>query len=168
MPAQRVKATTMKRDELSDKDLAQRVETLRRFRELLVKQREKFSSYLTVLDHEKNDIESGNVDALVSHVEIEQTIVSEIFTFQKVINPLEDIYREAYHVAQIPSDIPQIQANLEDLRGEVLKRNQENRALLKQKMSILRQEIAGLHNPFKKTKSVYGSTPEPTIIDIRG
>ena len=158
----------MNRERLSEKELSQRVETLKRFRELLVKQREKFSAYLSVLDHEKNDIESGDVDALVSHVEIEQAIVTEIFTFQKVINPLEDMYREAYHVAHIPSDIPQIQANLEDLRGEVLKKNQENRVLLKQKMSLLRQEIAGLHNPFKKAKSVYGSSPEPTMIDIRG
>lgn len=158
----------MDQQRLSQDELSQRVEALKRFRELLVKQREKFSAYLAVLDREKSDIESGDVDALVSHVEIEQSIVTEIFTFQKVINPLEDMYREAYHVARIPSDIPQIQANLEDLRAEVLKKNQENRVLLKQKMSILRQEIAGLHNPFKKAKSVYGSAPEPTMIDIRG
>jgi hypothetical protein len=158
----------MKREEPSAQELAQRVAVLKRFRELLVRQREKFSAYLAVLDHEKRDIESGDVDALVSHVEIEQAIVSEIFTFQKVIHPLEDMYKAAYRVADIPQDIPQIQGNLDKLREEVLVRNKENRELLKQRMGMLRQEITGLRNPFKKANSVYASSPGPTMIDIRG
>ncbi len=160
----------MKREELSAQELSQRVAVLKRFRELLVKQREKFSSYLQVLERQKQDIEKGevDVDALVSHVEIEQSIVSEIFTFQKVIDPLEDMYKAAYHVADIPRDIPQIQINLDQLKEEVLKRNQENRQLLKQRMSMLRQEITSLRNPFKKSNSVYGSSPGPSLIDIKG
>lgn len=153
---------------LTDQEISQRVAVLKRFRELLERQREKFSSYLNVLERQKADIESDDVDALVSHVEIEQAIVSEIFTFQKVIDPLEDMYRAAYHVADMPSDIPQIQANLGLLKEEVLKRNQENRALLKRKMGVIRQEITGLRNPFSKAKSVYGAPAEPSIIDIRG
>jgi hypothetical protein len=35
-------------------------------------------------------------------------------------------------------------------------------------MGILRQEITGLRNPFKKANSVYASSPGPTMIDIRG
>lgn len=158
----------MKKEELSDKEFQQRVAVLKRFRELLERQREKFADYLKVLERQKADIESDNVDALVSHVEIEQSIVSEIFTFQKVIDPLEDMYRAAYHVAEIPSDIPRIQADLGELKEEVLKRNQENRGLLKQRMSMLRQEITGLRNPFQKSKSIYGSSAEPSVIDIRG
>ena len=74
---------------LSQEELSQRVAVLRRFRELLQRQRDKFSQYLQLLEHQKGDIESGDVDALVSHVELEQGIVSEIFAVQKVIDPLE-------------------------------------------------------------------------------
>ncbi len=73
--------------ERTEEDKGQRVAALRRFRELLVQQRAKFENYLMVLDHERADIESGDVDKLAAHVEIEEAIVSEIFTFQKVIDP---------------------------------------------------------------------------------
>ena len=69
-------------DERTEEDKGLRVAALRRFRELLVQQRAKFENYLTVLDYERNDIESGDVDRLAAHVEIEEAIVSEIFTFQ--------------------------------------------------------------------------------------
>jgi len=53
-------------------EMGQRVAALRRFRELLVQQRTKFENYLKVLDHERTDIESGDVDRLAAHVEIEE------------------------------------------------------------------------------------------------
>jgi uncharacterized coiled-coil DUF342 family protein len=148
-------------------EIQNRVAILKRFRELLVAQRSKFADYLEVLEREKADIESGNVDALVSHVEIEQAIVSEIFTFQKVIDPLEDMYRAAYHAEEVPADIPRIKERLEELKAEVVSRNAENRALLKQRMTMLRQEIQGLRNPFKRGNQVYGG-PGPSIVDIKG
>ena len=83
--------------ELSQTELDQRVAVLKRFRELLASQRDKFRSYMDLLDHQKRDIESGDVDALVAHVEAEQGIVAEIFAVQKVIAPLEDLYRAVYH-----------------------------------------------------------------------
>jgi hypothetical protein len=153
---------------VSEKEYQQRLAILKRFREMLVSQREKFSSYLDVLERQKKDIETGDVDALVAHAEIEQAIVSEIFTFQKVINPLEDMYKAAYKASDIPNDIPNIQQSLEALRAEVLKRNQENQVLLKDRMGSLRQEIRGLRVPYKKSNSVYGNTPAPALVDISG
>lgn len=154
---------------ISREELDQRVAVLKRFRELLVAQREKFNSYLGLLDRQKDDIEASNMDALVSHVEIEQSIVADIHTFQRVIDPLEDMYRAAYRVEEIPADIPQIQSTIEDLRQEVLSRNEENRALLKQRMTMLRQELDGIRRPFRKTNSVYGNQgATTTMIDIHG
>jgi hypothetical protein len=155
------------RDGVSGKELEDRIRVLKRFRELLVAQREKFRGYLGVLEREKSDIEAGNVDALVAHVEIEQSIVSEIFTFQKVIDPLEDMYRTAYKAGDVPADLPDIKAHIETLKVEVAERNAENRALLKQRMSMLRQEIQGLRNPFKKSNRVYGGN-DPSLVDIKG
>jgi len=152
---------------VAEREIAERELVLRRFRKLLVAQRDKFQNYLEVLERERSDIESGDVDALVSHVEIEQAIVAEIFTFQKVIDPLEDMYRAAYPAADMPADIPDIKAKLDDLKTEVAGRNAENRALLKQRMSMLRQEIQGLRNPFKKANRVY-SGDDPSHVDLKG
>ena len=152
----------------TNEELGQRVAALRRFRELLVQQRFKFENYLMVLDHERADIESGDVDKLAAHVEIEEAIVSEIYTFQKVIDPLEQIYRAAYPAAGQENDLPELRDTLDELKGEVLRRNAENRALLKRKMEIVRGEIAGFRNPLASRASVYARQGEGALVDIQG
>ena len=152
---------------LSDATLEERKALLRRFRELLQKQRDKFHTYLEVLDHQKADIETGDVDALVAHVEIEQGIVGEIFAFQKVIEPLEDLYRAAYPSAS-EDDIPALKSTLEDLKTEVVERNTENRKLLKQRMEMLRHEIMSVNNPYSKRKSIYADAGEASLLDLKG
>ena len=154
--------------ERTEEDKGLRVAALRRFRELLVQQRAKFENYLAVLDHERSDIESGDVDKLAAHVEIEEAIVSEIFTFQKVIDPLEQIYHAAYPSAAPDPELPRLRGTLEDLRAEVLRRNAENRALLKRKMEIVRAEIAGFRNPLASRSSVYSRQGEGSLVDIQG
>lgn len=149
-------------------EMGQRVAALRRFRELLVQQRTKFENYLRVLDHERTDIESGDVDRLAAHVELEEAIVSEIFTFQKVIDPLEQIYRAAYPAAGQDPELPALRGTLEELRREVLRRNAENRALLKRKMELVRAEIAGFRNPLASRSSVYARQGEGSLVDIQG
>jgi hypothetical protein len=152
----------------SDEELGQRVAALRRFRELLVQQRTKFESYLTLLDHERSDIESGDVDKLAAHVEMEEAIVSEIFTFQKVIDPLEQIYKAAYPAAAEDPELPELRGTLDELKGEVLRRNAENRALLKRKMDLVRAEIAGFRNPLAARASVYARQGEGSLVNIEG
>jgi len=152
---------------LSKQELDERVAVLKRFRELLVRQREKFSDYMSLLERQRADIEKGDVDALVSHVELEQSIVSEIFSVQKVIDPLEDMYRASYHGAE-PEGITELRSTLSTLKDEVVARNSENRALLKQRMEMLRHEIMSVNNPYAKRRSVYSSPAGPTALDIKG
>jgi hypothetical protein len=152
----------------NEQELGQRVATLRRFRELLVQQRAKFESYLTLLDRERADIESGDLDALAAHVEIEEAIVSEIFTFQKVIDPLEQVYRAAYPAAAEDPELPELRGTLAELKDEVLRRNAENRALLKRRMEIVRAEIAGFRNPLAARASVYARQGEGAMVNIQG
>lgn len=148
-------------------ELEQRAAVLRRFRELLVQQREKFERYLLVLDHEKSDIESGDVDKLMAHVELEEQVVSEIFTFQKVIDPLEDLLHASYPQGEA-GDLPELKTSLIELRTEVLKRNAENRILLKQRMETLRTEIVGIRMPAMARRSVYAASGEGSLLDIQG
>jgi len=149
-------------------DLDRKVAILHRFRELLLQQREKFRKYLEVLDRERDDIEEGDVDTLAAHVEMEEQIVSEIYTFQKAIDPLEEIYRAAYPAAAEDPELPAIKGSLDQLREEVLRRNAENRVLLKRRMEIVRAEIAGFRSPLKARASVYAAQGGGTIVDIEG
>ena len=150
-------------------ELQKRMTMLRRLRELILEQRGKFERYLDVLDQEKGDIETGDVDRLVAHVEIEEAIVSEIFTFQKAIDPLEQLYRAA-----LPSGDPGLREvhglrdSLLELKTEVLKRNAENRGLLKARMEALRSEVLSLRNPLAMRRSVYANEDTGSLIDIRG
>lgn len=152
---------------LPKEEFEERVAVLKRFRELLVRQREKFSEYLSLLDRQRSDIESGDVDALVSHVEREQGIVSEIFAVQTVIAPLEDMYRAAYAGSE-PEGVAELKATLTELKDEVVSRNAENQALLKQRMDMLRREVMTVGGPYAKRKSVYASQAEPSALDIEG
>jgi hypothetical protein len=152
---------------LTQEALEERKALLRRFRELLQRQRDKFQNYLQVLEHQKTDIETGDVDALVAHVEMEQGIVGEIYAFQKVIDPMEDLYRAAYPSAA-EDDIPALKSTLSDLREEVARRNADNRKLLKQRMEMLRSEIMSVNNPYAKRRSVYADSGEASLLDLKG
>ncbi|MBN1520410.1 MAG: flagellar export chaperone FlgN [Spirochaetales bacterium] len=148
-------------------ELDERVAVLKRFRELLARQRDKFQAYLELLDRQKSDIERDDVDALVAHVELEQGIVAELYSVQKVIDPLEDMYRVAYAGAE-PEGITELKGTLDTLKEEVAARNAENRSLLRQRMDMLRHKIMSISNPYTKKKSVYADQPEPTALDIKG
>lgn len=156
----------MERQELTQEQIDERVAILKRFRQLLEHQRQKFREYLTVLEKQQEMIQTENVDAMVSHAEIEQSIVSEIHTIQKVINPLEDMYRTT-HPGIADSEIPKLKTDLEHLRKEVLVQNEKNRELLKSHMTVLRQQVVSLKNPYAKRSSVYASDSHTaTRVDI--
>jgi len=140
-----------------------RVAILKRLKDHLLAQRGKFQRYLDVLDKEEESIHSGNLDALKVQVELEKGIVEEIYAFQRVIVPLQDLYRVAYPTRE--PEIPSLESSLEHLRAEVLAHNEHNRTLLHEAITNLRQEIKSLKIP-KQAKSPYGDVDAPSVIDI--
>jgi hypothetical protein len=155
----------------SPEELARRVAVLKRFRELLLAQRERFRSYLEVLDKQKDVIEQGSTEDLIAHVEMEEKIVADIFSIQKVIDPLEDLYRAAYaeNSGPVPGEIPNLKAALEGLKNEAVVRTGRNKELLSKRMTEIRSEIKGLRaNPYAGRSSIYAETSAPSMIDIKG
>jgi hypothetical protein len=149
-----------------DGDFEKRVALLHRLRELLFDQRRKFERYLEVLDHEKGDIESDDVDRLVAHVEIEEGIVSEIYTFQKAIDPLEELYRAALPAGDPAGrEVGSLRSSLQDLRKEVLRRNEENRSLLRTRMEDVRLQIL-TNRKALGARRVYSNEERGTILDL--
>ena len=165
---------------LSSAEVAQRVAVLKRFKILLSQQRDRFRSYLDLLEKQQSVIETGSAEDLLTYVEIEEKIVADIFSIQKVIDPLEEMYYSvvsgnipgAMPIRSESSDeVPGLKASLEKLKSEAVIRSTKNKELLSKRMVELRQEIKVLrNNPYAAAsrKSGYGSTNTPSLINIQG
>lgn len=149
---------------LTQQEIEERVAILKRLRDSLLNQRTKFVQYLEVLEHQEKDIVENDIEKLQYHSELEKGIVHEIFTFQKAVDPLEDMYRMAY-----PAEDPEmsgLKTTLEKMKAQVVERSRRNQDLLKRKMEEIRNEIHGLKK-MKKRKSIYGGTADTSsMIDI--
>ena len=168
-------------EDLTPEELQRRTAVLRRFRELLSQQRDRFARYLEVLDKQKDVIESGSADDLIAHIELEEKIVADIFAIQKVIDPLENMYqtltagnfdrgRAAAGKAATSEEkeLPGLKAALEELKAEAVIRSDRNRELLAKRMEEIRSEIKSLRsNPYTARRSVYSGN-DPSLVDISG
>jgi hypothetical protein len=140
----------------------QKIAVLKRLREMLLRQKEKLRDYLHLLEKEEGSIVDGETEILLAHVEMEQTIIADIFTLKRVIAPLETLYRAAYPGTE--STVPVLQEALEDMGRQVMARNSRNRELLRERMDDLRREITSLRT-WPKTGSVFAEVV-PSLVDI--
>jgi hypothetical protein len=139
-----------------------KIAVLKRLREMLARQREKFQAYLVLLESQEASIRRGEAETLLAQVEMEHGIIAEIYSLRKVIAPLETLYRAAYPAAE--QTIPRLQATLEDMGKHVIAHNARNRALLKDKMNDLRLEIGSVR-VWPKDSSPFAEVT-PSLIDI--
>ncbi|MDR0877678.1 MAG: flagellar biosynthesis protein FlgN [Treponema sp.] len=165
---------------ISLEEFNQRVAILKRFRALLTEQRDRFRSYLEVLDKQKDVIETGSAEDLLSHVELEEKIVADIFSIQKVIDPLEEMYRAVtdklepagFSISENPrDDVPSLKSALEGLKTEAAARSTRNRELLSRRMGEIRSEITALrNNPYAGSarRSGFSEAWTASLIDIKG
>ncbi len=149
---------------LSQTELDERVLILKRFRELLLEQRKKFQEYLTVLEKQEFSIIEGDSEKLMAHTELEQNILGNINNLQKVIKPMEEMYRDTH---ENDAEIPSLKADLSSLQEKILVQNEKNRATLKEHLTVIRNKIQGFQNPYRNSRSVYArSANTANIISI--
>ena len=141
-------------EEISKEELDERVALLKKFRQLLQQQRDKFREYLTVLEKQENSIATENADALLAHTELEQQVVSNIMSLQKVIAPMSDLYNKRGGKRDEES-IVSLQKDLSSLQTQVLAQNKRNRDLLRSHIDSMRTPIASFRNPYKSRRSIY-------------
>ena len=156
-------------EELSKKELDERVNLLKKFRSLLEQQRNKFQEYLTVLEKQQDSITQENPENLIAHTELEQQVMKNIVNLQKVIVPMSKMYHSASVPvsAQEDASIQKIQDELSDLQDKVLKQNQINRDLLRVHIDQIKSQIQNFHNPYKNTRSVYAQKqPVATLVAV--
>jgi hypothetical protein len=162
---------------LSPEELNQRIGALKRFREMLLAQRDRFREYLAVLDKERDVIVRGDAEALLAYVELEEHIVKDIFNIQNVIVPLESLCRDfaasggAAEGAQAEAEagIGSLKEAVERLKQEAAANAARNRGLLSGRMAEIRAEIKSLRgNPYAARRSVYADAGAPLMVDLEG
>jgi hypothetical protein len=144
-------------------DAERNAAVLMRLREMLVRQRRKFASYLDVLEREEEAIRGGDADRLAACVELEGSVLADIYSLKKVIDPLEDLYQAAWPERE-PA-VTELKVTLERMSAEVIEKNAANRALLRQKMDEMRQEIASLRR-WPRPASAFAAVAAPSLVDI--
>ena len=164
--------------DIDSAELAQRVAVLKRFKLLLSQQRDRFHSYLDLLDKQQDVIESGSAEDLLTYVEIEEKIVADIFSIQKVIDPLEEMYYSVVGTkanslndsSYNQEEVPGLKASLEKLKSEAVIRSTKNKELLSKRMLELRQEITTLrNNPYAAgQRGAFSNSNTAALIDIQG
>ncbi|MDR1839123.1 MAG: flagellar protein FlgN [Treponema sp.] len=174
-------STTTTGDSIDATELAQRVAVLKRFKTLLSQQRDRFRSYLDLLEKQQSVIESGSAEDLLTYVEIEEKIVADIFSIQKVIDPLEEMYysiaaggrspEKASGKSEASEEVPSLKASLEKLQSEAIIRSTKNKELLSKRMLELRSEIKALrNNPYSANarRSGFSNTNIASLVDLHG
>ena len=143
--------------EISQEELNERVAILRRFRTLLEQQRGKFKEYLDLLEKQQKSISEENPENLIAHTELEQQVVKNIASLQKVIVPMSNMYKSvsANNNDKEAQSILQLQNELTDLQEKVLKQNEINRDLLRVHIESIRTQIQNFKNPYRNARSVY-------------
>jgi hypothetical protein len=123
----------------------ERVKTLKKLRGALEEQRDSFYSYLVVLEEQEHAIMEADAEQLERSVELERSVLRDILRVQRVIDPLASLYEKVG--AKEAKEIEGLQGSLTRLKGQVLKRNFENRRLLTQHVQELRAEVHRLRMP---------------------
>lgn len=153
--------------DISEDELNERIAILKRLKSVLLEQRKKFKEYLVVLEKQAQSIDNKDTDVLLSHAELEQSIVKNITNLQKVTKPLESLYSDFSKDIPLPAEIPSLKADLVTLQKKVLAQNEKNRMILKSHLNTIKAQITQLQNPYKTTQSVYVNNSSAQIINIQ-
>ncbi len=166
---------SMSKPELTQEQINERIAILKRYRALLVQQREKFAQYLKALEKQETSIENEDAEVLLEHTELEQQVLSGITNLRKCIIPMEALYKESLNSTWTAQDadtisIQKIESELDNLQTKVLAQTEKHRNLLKSHMTVLSNRINSMYqaNPYRGKRSVYTQTSEPesTLLDI--
>ena len=145
--------------ELSKEELDERVAILKRFRKLLEQQRNKFQEYLMVLESQEGKIAEENTVSIMAHTELENQIVKNLASLQKVIVPMQGMYNAIVPGVPVADNakVEQLQLDLANLQKQVLAQNERNRSLLQSQMNKIKNQLGGMNlmNPYRGRSSVY-------------
>ena len=145
--------------QLSQEELNERVAILKRFRSLLEQQRNKFQEYLRVLESQEGKIESEDGESIAAHAQLENQIVENLASLQKVIVPMQGMYQAIMPGVPVADNatVERLQLDLANLQKQVLAQNERNRSLLQTQMGKIKNQLGtmNLMNPYRGRSSIY-------------
>ena len=154
--------------ELSKEELDERIAILKRFRKLLEQQKNKFQEYLMVLESQEGKITEENADSIMAHTELENQIVKNLASLQKIIVPMQGMYNAIVPGVPVADNakVEQLQLDLANLQKQVLAQNERNRQLLRANLTELREQIVSIKNPYRARQSVYAEPEAGNLIQV--
>ncbi|MCQ2591608.1 MAG: flagellar biosynthesis protein FlgN [Treponema sp.] len=156
--------------QLSQEEIDERVSILKRFKCLLEQQRGQFQEYLNVLEKQQDSISAENPETLLAHTELEQQVVKSLSNLQKVIIPMNKMYKSFASEAEKTEDaisIENIQKEVSDLQSKVLLQNEINRDLLREHIGNIKVQLENFKNPYRNLGSVYAPKQRvATLVEI--
>jgi hypothetical protein len=160
---------SMKNTHLTEDELKERIEIVKRFKSLLEQQRAKFQEYLAVLEKQHEKIEIDDAESMSAHAELENQIVANIKSLQKVIEPMNSLYQSVSD-GEDTGCIDKIQSDLDKLQRQVLVQNEKNRELLKARMNQLKSQmtVLAVSNPYRGKRSIYAERQAGNLVSIEG
>jgi hypothetical protein len=162
---------------LAPEEPGQRLLALKRFREMLLTQRDRFQERLKVLDKQQEAINRGDAETLLSYLDLEERILRDIANIQKVIDPLESLCRDLAapngpdetSAAEGEAEVAGLKTAVERLRQEAAANGARNRELLAGRMAEIRSEIKNLKgNPYAARRSIYADNDGASMVDVEG
>ena len=134
-----------------------------KLRKILIRQLEKYKSYRNLLEQEEKAIIKGDTDKIEVYIQLEHSIIREIYSIQKIIHPLEKSF---FKVSPENEElIEKLHNSIEQMRKQVLLKNKSNRILLKKQLTFLKQEINSLRVKIK-SNSHHFNLDTPAVVDI--
>ena len=151
---------------MSEGELAQRAAILSQLKDLLNQQIKLFRKFLSALEKQHTAIEAGIEENILAYIEIEEQIVADILSIQKVIDSLEDMYR-----ATVPDDISTLKSALENLKNQAMVQSEHNKGLISARMTDIGGDIDSLKNnllAIATRRSMYHNAGTALLVDIEG
>jgi len=144
----------MKQNELSTSELKERLAVIKRFKALLQEQRDKFYEYLLILEKQEVEIRKENLTSMQEYEAIGDAIIKNIINIQKVIEPIEAIYKKTKHEIW-NADIGRLQEDLRKLQEAVLRQNKNNCNIIEERMFAIEEDMLKLKYKNNYPKSIY-------------
>ena len=138
---------------------------IKKIRNNLVSQKERLTTYLKVLDEENNDIKTQDADKLLEHISIEKSIIEELNSFKKILEPLDLIYNNSpYKKDDIISNL---KSKLEQLTSNIKDKQDINIELLTNTVNSIGLKLQEVSAQNKKNKPTYNNI-QSAYVDIIG
>ena len=129
-------------------------------------------NYIDVLELQKRDIETSDMDAFAEHSRMEAELIDRLEALQKVIVPLRSTGAEAGSGARDggENEVRRLDSAFDGKCQRAIEKNRENQGMIRSELKGLKAQLSGLRKFSARTGASYlGSSQrhqQPRYIDF--